>query len=520
MSGLGCAARSINVDATTHPSNAAPDSTTVKRYLPWIVATALFMEQLDATILNTAVPSVANSLQVSALSLRAVVASYVLSLALCIPLSGWLADRFGTRHVFAAAIAWFTLASMLCGLSTSVEMLTAARLLQGMGAALMMPVGRLMMVRSFDKSELLVAMNFVIIPALLGPLLGPLLGGVIVHWFSWRVIFFVNLPVGLGALWLVHRHLPDYRSALQRPLDVVGLLLFSLGSTLLSWLLGVFGEPPTGARVPALWLLAITLLAAYGWHARRSAHPLLQLTLFRVCTFRVAVLGGFVTRLGLGAMPFLLPLLYQSALGLPAWQAGLLMMPMAAAAMAMKALAPRLLARYGYRRVLTVNTVLIGLTIGLFSLVGAGTPLIAPVMLGLAMGLFNSLQFSSMNSMSYADIDAVTASMAATVSSTLQHMSLSFGLAIGSLLAHAYLGGLPQSDHLALGRALHLTFLTLGALTMLSSLVFWTLRPGAGDSVSQGRFGLNRGDEAGAHLIPTRSSACEPALGVVRRAAQ
>ena len=205
-----------------------------RRRLLWIVATALFMEQLDATILNTAVPSVATSLQVSALSLRAVVASYVLSLALCIPLSGWLADRFGTRHVFAAAIAWFTLASMLCGLSTSVEMLTAARLLQGMGAALMMPVGRLMMVRSFDKSELLVAMNFVIIPALLGPLLGPLLGGVIVHWFSWRVIFFVNLPVGLGALWLVHRHLPDYRSALQRPLDVVGLLLFSLGSTLVA----------------------------------------------------------------------------------------------------------------------------------------------------------------------------------------------------------------------------------------------------------------------------------------------
>jgi len=200
------------------------------------------MEQLDSTILNTAVPSIAASLGVAPLSLKAVVTSYVLALAVCIPASGWIADRFGTRRIFASAVALVTLASMLCDMSNSVPMMIGARMLQGAGAAMMMPVGRLMVVRTFAKSELLVAMNFVIIPALIGPLLGPTVGGVIVHWLSWRAIFFVNLPVGLAARWLIHRHVPDYRSAVRRPLDWVGLVLFSLGTTLLSWLLGVFGE--------------------------------------------------------------------------------------------------------------------------------------------------------------------------------------------------------------------------------------------------------------------------------------
>ena len=443
------------------------------------------MEQLDSTILNTAVPSIAASLQVAPLSLKAVVASYVISLAICIPVSGWMADRFGTRRVFASAVALFTLASMMCGLSSSVPMMIGGRVLQGVGAAMMMPVGRLMMVRTFPKSELLAAMNFVIIPALIGPLLGPAVGGLIVHWLSWRAIFFVNLPVGLAALWLIHRHLPDYRSAARRPLDWLGLVLFSFGTTLLSWLLGVFGEHRLGVGSPAIGLLAISLLVGFGWHARRTRHPLLNLALFRVRTFRVSVVGGFITRLGLGALPFLLPLLYQLGLGLPAWQSGLLLMPMAASAMAMKAIAPRLLARYGYRNVLIVNTAFIGLTIGLFSLVAADTPLVVVVLLSLAQGFFNSLQFSSMNSMAYADIEAPMASMASTIASTLQQMSMSFGLAIGSLLTGWYLGDLPQTDRMAIAGALHQTFLTLGLLTLVSSLSFWSLRPADGESVSR-----------------------------------
>lgn len=462
------------------------DSTT-KKYLPWVVATALFMEQLDATIVNTAVPAMAASLQVTPLSLKAVVTSYILSLAVCIPISGWMADRYGTRRVFTVAVAIFTLASLLCGLAVNVPMLVAARILQGVGAAMMMPVGRLAIIRTFPKSELLKAMNFVIIPALIGPLLGPTVGGVIVHWLSWREIFFVNLPVGLVALWLIHRHMPDYRSDTPRPLDIVGVVLFGSGAALLSWLLEVFGEHGLDrAATAGLFMVAIGLLVAYGWHAGRVAHPLLRLALFKVRTFRVAVVGGFITRLGIGGMPFLLPLLYQLGLGLPAWQSGLLMIPAALAAMGMKLASGPLLRRFGYRTVLSVNTVLMGLTIGLFAQVDGSTSLHWIVALSLALGFFNSLQFASMNSMAYADIEGRDSSMASTISSSLQQLSMSFGLACATLLAGWYLGDLPQSDRVAVTGALHHAFLTLGGVTLLSSLSFWALRPGDGDSVSRG----------------------------------
>ena len=237
---------------------------TVKTYLPWVVAVALFMEQLDTTIVNTAVPAMAESLQVTPLSLKAVVTSYILSLAVCIPVSGWMADRYGTRRVFGIAVAIFIVSSILCGLALNAPMLVVARILQGVGAAMMMPVGRLAIVRTFPKAELLRAMNFVIIPALIGPLLGPTVGGLIVHWLSWRYIFFVNVPVGLVALWLAHRHMPDYRGDTKRPLDVVGLILFGSGAALLSWLLEIFGEHELDATSGALLLLlSLGLLAAY-----------------------------------------------------------------------------------------------------------------------------------------------------------------------------------------------------------------------------------------------------------------
>ena len=459
-----------------------------KRYLPWVVATALFMEQLDSTIINTAVPSMAASLHVAPLSLKAVMTSYILSLAVCIPISGWMADRFGTRRLFSAAVALFNLASILCGLSINVPMLVAARILQGVGAAMMMPVGRLTIVRTFAKSELLMAMNFVIIPALIGPLLGPTIGGLIVHWMSWRVIFFVNIPVGLVAQWLIHRHMPDYRGDKPRPLDFIGLVLFGSGTALLSWLLEVFGEHHIDATSAAiLGLLACSLLGGYAWHARHHRHPLLRLALFRIRTFRVSVAGGFITRLGLGGLPFLLPILYQLGLGLPAWQSGLMMMPATAAAMFMKTIAGPILKRFGYRRVLTVNTLLIGITISLFSFVTAATPIVLIVALALAQGFFNSLQFTSMNTMAYADIGERDSSMASTLASSFQQLSMSFGLASGSLIAAAYLGSQPQTNQPAIMGALHHTFLTLGALTVFSSLVFRMLRPNDGESVSRGQ---------------------------------
>lgn len=459
----------------------------VKRYLPWVVATALFMEQLDATIVNTAVPMMAENLQVTPLSLKAVVTSYILSLAVGIPASGWIADRFGTRWVFSIAVAVFVGSSILCGLAVNVPMLVAARVLQGMGAAMMLPVGRLAIVRTFPKSELLVAMNFVIIPALIGPLLGPTVGGLIVHWVSWRVIFFVNVPVGVVALLLAWRYMPDYHGDAPRPLDIKGLLLFGAGAALLSWLLEIFGDHDLDPLVSIfLLLVAVALLVAYVWHARQVPYPLLNPNLFRIRTFRVSVVGGFITRLGMGGMPFLLPLLYQLGLGRPAWQSGLLMMPTAAAAMGMKLISVELLRRYGYRLVLIVNTVMIGITICCFALVTGETPVALIVLLGLIQGFFNSLQFSGMNSMAYADIDPGDSSMASTIAATFQQMSRSFGLAFGSLIAGWYLGDLPQTDQLAITRALHYSFLTLGGLTILSSLSFWTLRTNDGESVSRG----------------------------------
>ena len=463
------------------------DSSNVKRYLPWVVATALFMEQLDSTIVNTAVPAMAESLNVAPLSLKAVVASYILSLAVCIPVSGWMADRFGTRRVFGTAVVVFTLSSLLCGLSLNVPMLVAARILQGVGAAMMMPVGRLTIIRTFPKAELLKAMNFVIIPALIGPLLGPTVGGLIVHWMPWRVIFFVNIPAGLIALFLIHRYMPDYRGDGRRPLDVTGLVLFGAGTSLLSWLLEVFGDHDIGTVPAALVLLAsLGLLAAYAWHASRMRFPLLRLVLFRVRTFRVAVAGGFITRLGLGGLPFLLPLLYQVGLGFPAWQSGLLMMPAALAAMGMKVFSIGILRRFGFRRVLIVNTLLMGVTIGMFALVGSGTPVFLIVLLGLTQGFFNSLQFSSMNSMAYADIGGSDSSMASTIASSMQQMARSFGLACGTLVAAWFLGDLPQTDQAAVTQALHYAFLTLGGLTLFSSLSFWTLRATDGENVSRG----------------------------------
>jgi EmrB/QacA subfamily drug resistance transporter len=478
------------------------DNPAIKQYLPWLVASALFMEQLDATIVNTAVPSIAASLQVTPLSLKAVVTSYILSLAVCIPVSGWIADRYGTRRVFAAAIVIFTIASVMCGLAVNVPMMVAARLLQGVGGAMMMPVGRLAIIRTFPKAELLGAMNFVIIPALIGPLLGPTVGGLMVHLGSWRSIFFVNVPFGLLALFLVHRYMPDYRATERRPLDVIGLILYGSGTAILSWLLEIFGEHTLDPVTAALMLvLSVSLLGAYAWHASERDFPLLRLVLLKIRTFRVSVLGGFITRLGVGGLPFLLPLLYQVGMGLPAWQSGLLMMPTALAAMGMKLISVRVLARFGYRQVLIVNTLFIGLTIGLFSLVGQGTPFWAIIGIGLMQGFFNSLQFSSMNSLAYADIDDKDSSMASTIASSFQQLSMSFGLATGSLITGWFLGNVPQSNRLMLTGALHHAFLTLAVLTVLSSFMFWRLRRDDGQSISGPRAALPTVNEASTTVL-------------------
>jgi EmrB/QacA subfamily drug resistance transporter len=463
----------------------APLSVAARRIVPWLCGTALFMELLDATIVNTAVPTMAAALGAPPLSLKTVLTSYTLSLALFIPISGWMADRYGTRRVFSTAVAVFLVGSLLCGLSVNLPMMVASRLLQGAGGAMMTPVGRLVLVRTFPRAEIIRAMNFVVIPSLIGPLVGPFLGGLIVHWLHWRVIFFLNLPVGLVGLWLIKRHLPDYRLRAVIPLDVVGLVLFGVGVALLSHVLEVFSEHSWEPRmVVGMTGAALLLLGLYGRRARRLAHPLLRLDLFRVRTFRGAVVGGFVTRIGIGGMPFLLPLLYQLALGYTPWQAGLLMVPQAAAAILMKVLSAAILQRLGYRTVLVGNTVLLGGTIAAFGLVHPGAPVPAILGLSFLQGFFSSLQFTSMNSLAFADVPDDDASQASSIFSTAQQLSLSFGVAISSLVVAFWLWAHGLAGDLVVPRALHDAFFTLGALTILSATLFALLHPDDGENVS------------------------------------
>ncbi len=458
----------------------------IKRLVPWLVAVAFFMESLDTTILNTAVPTIADALRIAPLSMKAALTSYTISLAVFIPISGWIADKYGTHRVFLAAIGVFTLGSLLCGLSVNMPMLVGSRILQGCGGALMMPVGRITMVRTFPKAELVRAMSFVAVPGLIGPLVGPLAGGLIVGYLHWRMIFFVNLPMGLLGMYLVYRHMPDYRAERTDPIDFVGLALFGSGVALLSYVLEIFGEHSLNTREVSFLLgLSVLLLFAYARHALSAEYPLLKLALFKIRTFRVAVIGSFATRLGVGGMPFLLPLLYQIGLGYTPVQSGLLIVPQPLAAMSLKMLMPRILARFGYRRVLLANTLAIGSVIVLFMTVAPGSPAAQIVAIGFCLGFVSSMQYTCMNTLVFADLSDADASPGSSITSTVQQMSMSFGVAETSLLAALFLGGEHRASAEGKVKGIHWTFLSLGAMTIVSSLIFAQLAPNDGAAISR-----------------------------------
>jgi EmrB/QacA subfamily drug resistance transporter len=475
---------------TTVPDRAAtasprPPAAYGKQLLPWLVAVAFFMESLDTTILNTAVPVVSQALGVAPLSMKSVLASYTLSLAVFIPISGWMADRYGTRRVFASAIGLFTLGSFLCGLSSNIHLLVACRVLQGCGGAMMVPVGRLTLVRTFAKSELIRAMSFVAVPSLIGPMLGPIAGGLIVGYLQWRFIFFVNLPIGIVGLILVYLHLPDYREQSTAPLDIVGLILFGSGVALLSYVLEIFGENSLGLdEILGMLAVSLTLIAGYGLHGTRTQFPLLQLSLFRIRTFSIAVTGSFITRLGIGGVPFLLPLLYQVGLGLTPVQSGLLIMPQAFAAMSTKFLMPRILDKVGYRNVLISNTVILGLLLMLFATVAPDTPLWVIVLQAFCYGAFTSLQYTSMNTLVYADIDEHRTSSASSIASTIQQMSISFGVAAAGLTTAVFIPEQFRSNPAEMVHGIHEAFLVLGGFTIVSTIVYCRLNRSDGENVS------------------------------------
>ena len=452
---------------------------TVKRILPWLVAVAFFMESLDATILNTAVPTIARALHVAPLSMKSALTSYMLSLAVFIPISGWVADRFGSRRVFVSAIGVFMFGSLMCGLSSSIHLLVAARILQGCGGALMVPVGRLTLVRTFPKSELVRAISFFSIPALIGPMLGPLAGGFIVEYFPWRVIFFVNLPIGFLGLYLVYRYLPNYYAEKTEPLDFVGLVLFGSGIALFSYVLEVFGEHTLGfSEIVGLLALSLLLLLAYWRHSLTIEHPLLRLRLFLIRTFRSSVAGGLVTRIGIGGMPFLLPLLYQVGLGYGPLKSGMLMMPQPLAAMSLKMTMPWVITRFGYRRVLTSNTVFMGVLIALFATINPATPIWRIALQAFCFGYFSSLQFTAINTIAYADIEPLLMSRATTLVAVAQQLAMSTGVAVGALVVELTL--LARHAAAVTAQDFPPAFLVVGALTASAALVFSRLAPNAG----------------------------------------
>ena len=408
------------------------------RLIPLIIASALFMENMDQTIIATSLPAIAADLGTSPIVLKLAFTTYLLSLTVFIPISGWLADRFGARHVFRLAIAIFTLGSVACGLSSSLGELVAARALQGLGGAMMVPVGRIILLRAIPKAELVDALAWLTIPALLGPLLGPPVGGFITDSFGWRWIFWMNVPFGIAAILLATWLMPETGVDHVPPLDVRGFLLSGLGLSSLIFGLTVLGRDLLPAYAPPLLMgFGLVMLVLYYLHARRIAAPILDFRLLRIPTFRAGVMGGSLFRIGVGAVPFLLPLMFQLGYGLSAFESGMITCAAAAGAISMKFGAARLIRRFGFRRLLLVNGALASVSIAVMGLLTGTTPYLLMVALLFIGGFLRSLQFTAMNAMSYSDVDNDGMSYATTFYTVSQQISLSAGVVLGAFVLEA-----------------------------------------------------------------------------------
>lgn len=450
-----------------------------KRRLPWIMATAVFIQMLDATILNTALPSIAKSLNISPLNMQMTVIVYALTLALIMPLNGQLADRFGTKKVFLFAIILFGIGSLLCATATSLNLLILYRIIQGIGGA-MLPVARLALIKSFPRSEWLNTISFAIMPALLGPIIGPLLGGYLSSFASWHWIFLINIPIVLIGIWLCVRDFPDFTGE-NIKIDWTGYILFALSAFLLT--LGLdYADKVGGLLFLSLMLLGVLFMFAYVVYANHSTNAIFSLELLKIRTFRIGLIGNLFCRIGISSIPFLLPLLLQVAFACSPEFSGWLLAPMALASMLAKPAITPLISYFGYRKILVGNTILLGLCIIAFAIDATKSNLIYFLPILLLMGFLNSIQFSSMNTISLSDLEYHQNSSGNSLLSVNQQLALSFGLAVGSSLLR-WTNNQEWLTHNSVYMSFKITFIILGIITILSSCVFMFLRQRDGDNL-------------------------------------
>ncbi len=453
------------------------------RLVPLIVATALFMENTDSTVIATSLPAIAADLRVDPIALKLALTSYLVSLAVFIPISGWMADRYGARTVFRAALAVFMTGSLACAAAGSLGGFVAARFLQGVGGAMMVPVGRLVVLRSVPKSELIQALAFLTIPAMVGPVVGPPLGGFITTYFDWRWIFFINIPIGLLGITLATLYFQDLPEPDPPPLDLAGFLLSAFGLAALMLGLATGGRHLLPPELSAGCVVAgLGALLAYLLHARRTAHPLIRLDLLKIPTFRASVLGGFLFRIGVGAIPFLLPLMLQLGFGLTPLQSGLITFVSAAGALFMKAWAAMILRRFGFRAVLAVNAFIAAGFMAAMGWFTPATPYWLIMLVLLVGGCFRSLQFTALNAIAYADISNRAMSSATSLASVAQQLSLSVGVALGAAVLEAVT--LARGDTAIAAGDFWPAFLVIAVVAALSGLIFARLEPGAGAELS------------------------------------
>lgn len=453
------------------------------RLIPLIIAAALFMENMDSTVIATSLPAIAADLGTDPIVLKLAFTTYLLSLTVFIPISGWMADRFGARHVFRASIVVFTVGSIACGLATSLGGLVAARALQGIGGAMMVPVGRIILLRAIPKSELVDALAWLTIPALLGPLVGPPIGGFITDTAGWRWIFLMNVPFGLAAFLFATLYMPETGVDHVPPLDLRGFILSGLGLSSLIFGLTIVGRDMLPGYVPfVLMAFGAVLIGLYVVHARRAPAPILDLRLLRIQTFKAGVVGGSLFRLGVGAVPFLLPLMFQLGYGLSAFETGMITCAAAAGAISMKVAAASLIRRFGFKRLLLVNGGLASLSIAAMGLLSDTTPFLLAIAVLFIGGFLRSLQFTAMNAMSYSDIESEQTSYATSLYTVAQQVSLAAGVVIAAFvleLAQWWRG------ELALQPAdFAIAFFTVAVLSLFTLGQFRTLDADAGASVS------------------------------------